>query len=298
MNLVCFSNFSSEKMASEKERRDKTTKEREIHLEKERVPKMTTHVESLSEKVNKPGETPSEEEVGRILPSGRQAVGKFEMNVGEAGGDEGKRTAALELEEISKFRQQAQQNSLEAIKAAEERYQKAHGKEKDAQLAKDATSEKSRQGGYTTAAKDTLTTAGKTAADYTKQTAGKAKDAAVSGGETAVHYVGDKAVAAKEASVETGKGAAGYAGKKAAELKEKAMATGWGAAHYTSQKAVEATKAVAGAIQSTAEYTDEKVVDYTGRKREAAKQDLAAINKSSETKVGMYNNLITLDIRQ
>ena len=322
----------SKTMASEQERRDNTTKERETHLEAERVPKMTSHFESLSERV-KGGDMarsestvpPSEEGSGKGGEArggesrGPRAIGKFEMNVGEekgssrggseerevdtersskeGGRDEEKETTPS-LEEISKFREKAQQNSMEAIRAAEERYQKAkelgasklqdvkesvaprvesattYATEKGAQV-KDTALEKSQQG-YTTA-KDTLVTAGKTAADYTKQTAEQGKD-----------YTLQKATQAKDVSLETSKGAAGYAGKKAAELKDKALATGWGAAHYTTEKAVEATKAAAGAIQSTAEYTGEKVVDYTGRKREEAQQELAA-KQSPETKVFFTN---------
>ena len=253
-------------MSSEQDRR-------EIHLEKERVPKMTSHFESLSEKVNE-GERQGRD---RTVP---RTVGKFEMNVGEneGGGDEEKRTGPS-LEEISKFREKAQQNSVDAIKAAEKRYQK---------VAKESAAP--REESETTYAKEKAAQA----KDYTFQKAVQAKDAAVSGGGTAAHYVGEKAAAAQDVSLEAGKGAAGYAGKKAAELKDKALATGWGVAHYATGKAVEATKAAAGAIQSSAEYTDEKVVDYTGRKRAAAQQDLAA--KESYGTMVLFTNYTSIEI--
>lgn len=51
-----------------------------------------------------------------------QNVGKFETDNSDAGGKEG-----LSLDEISQYRAQAQQNSIDAIMGAHQRYTKAKG---------------------------------------------------------------------------------------------------------------------------------------------------------------------------
>ncbi|KAL0399741.1 UNVERIFIED_CONTAM: hypothetical protein Sradi_2317400 [Sesamum radiatum] len=268
-------------MASKQLRRENhVTDERKTVVKKDRVPKMTTHFESLTEKArddqhNAPvhGEKPSgrsesqrmsreeglEEETEREKRASQIHAGKEEKEQQAAvygerreesgekenhGGEESQ--AAPSLEEISNLRAKAQQNSTKAIRAAEERYEKS--KEKGA------------------------------------SSLHKAKD-----------YTAEKAVAAKEVAVESGKGAAEYVGKVAADVKDHAVVAGWGATHYTLEKAAEATKAVAGVTSSVAGYTGEKVVaakdkvagagkslaGYAGEKIAAAKDAVVATEESA-----------------
>ncbi|KAL0443860.1 UNVERIFIED_CONTAM: hypothetical protein Slati_2108700 [Sesamum latifolium] len=268
-------------MASKQLRRENhVADERKTAVKKDRVPKMTTHFESLAGKArddqhNAPvhGEKPSgrsesermsreeglEEEPEREKRASQIHAGKEEKEQQAAayggrreesgekenhGGEESQ--AAPSLEEISNLRAKAQQNSTEAIRAAEERYEKS--KEKGASALH------------------------------------KAKD-----------YTAEKAVAAKEVVVESGKGAAEYVGKVAADVKDHAVVAGWGATHYTLEKAAEATKAVAGVTSSVAGYTGEKVVaakdkvagagqslaGYAGEKIAAAKDAVVATEESA-----------------
>lgn len=352
-------------MASEKLRKENVTDERNVEVEKDRVPKMTTHFESLAVKAKgdevpvlhggaAETETPAcgEARGGRVHEekphefvslagkveghegSGMSAGRKYRKEGAEtdkggaqmrtardgggqkkeemqekAGGGEGRQEASLE--EISNMRSKAQQNSMEAIRAAEERYEKAKVLGETAlQKAKESASQAkgtSLQGIQYAAekgevlkdtAKDTLASAGKTAADYTMQ----AKDVVAEKGHATAQYVaekakeakdntGDKAAAAKDVTVETGKGAAGYVGKVAGTVKEKAAVAGWGAAHLTAGVAAEATKKVAGVTSSVAGYTGEKVagathtvVGYAGEKLAAAKDVVV----STEEKAAEY----------
>ncbi|XP_011100212.1 embryonic protein DC-8-like isoform X2 [Sesamum indicum] len=276
-------------MASKQLRRENhVTDERETVVKKDRVPKMTTHFESLAEKArdeqhNAPvhGEKPHqfetppvgiqvsgsdrmrreeglEEETEREKRASQihaekeekeqQAAvyGERKEGTGEKENHGGEESQVPSLEEISNLRAKAQQNSTEAIRAAEERYEKS--KEKGASALH------------------------------------KAKD-----------YTAKKAVAAKEVAVESGKGVAEYTGKVAAEVKDHAIVAGWGATHYTLEKAAEATKAVAGITSSVAGYTGEKVVvakdkvagagkslaGYAGEKIAAAKDAVVATEESA-----------------
>ncbi|CAA0819900.1 late embryogenesis abundant domain-containing protein / LEA domain-containing protein [Striga hermonthica] len=144
-------------MASEQPRREDVSK---IEVEKDRVPKMTTHFESLAQ------------------TEGRQQ--------------------GLSLEEISKLRGTAQQSSVEAIRAAEDRYEKANqqmGTEskglKDQALEKvaEATKVVSNVAGYT---KDKVVGAGQTVAGYTGEKLAAVKDAVVAAEEKAADYAARK----------------------------------------------------------------------------------------------------------
>ncbi|KAL0320378.1 UNVERIFIED_CONTAM: hypothetical protein Sradi_5299300 [Sesamum radiatum] len=158
-------------MASQQARRENVTDERSIDVEKDRVPKMTTHFESLAEKArgeqdvvhplhgerlhfqveavpvrvgveySAAGEKGSHREVGKETKAEESGKMGFQMHTGreeeqqhgvhhrskemhgKAGGEEGRHGPSLE--EISNLRSTAQQNSMEAIRAAEERYEKA-----------------------------------------------------------------------------------------------------------------------------------------------------------------------------
>ncbi|KAK4438786.1 hypothetical protein Salat_0213200 [Sesamum alatum] len=284
-------------MASKQLRRENhVTDERKTVVKKDRVPKMTTHFESLAGKTrddqhNVPvhGEKPHqfetpvgvqfsgsgeresqrmrreeglEEEAERekrtspihagreerkhqaaVYGGRREETGEKENHGGEGHREE---SQAPSLEEISNLRATAQQESTEAIRAAEERYEKS-------------------------------------------------KEKGASALHKAKNYTAEKAVAAKEVAVESGKGAAEYVGKVAAEVKDHAVVAGWGATHYTLEKAAEATKAVAGVTSSVAGYTGEKVVaakdkvagagkslaGYAGEKIAAAKDAVVATEESA-----------------
>ncbi|KAF5948252.1 hypothetical protein HYC85_014209 [Camellia sinensis] len=177
-----------------------------IYIEKNRVPKMTSHYDSLATisgeervgvNVGKKGKKEREKEshadkarrANRVAEKEAEAESKKEKKEDQRGG--------LSLEEISKYRQSAQQNSMDAIRAAEERY---------AKKAKELGS----------SALQNVKESAQQAKDYTAQTAHQAND-----------YASQKAVGAKEAGasvaerepakdvvVETGKSTVGYGGKE------------------------------------------------------------------------------------
>ncbi|XP_057956672.1 seed biotin-containing protein SBP65-like isoform X3 [Malania oleifera] len=109
----------------------------------------------------------------------------------EISGDEkslrGRESEMPSLEEISEYRAKAQQRSIEAIRAAEERY-------------------------GATKKKESLARAAEKVKEYARQKAGEATEVVATKAEAATHHVGDKAAVAKVAAVETAKSAAGYAG--------------------------------------------------------------------------------------
>ncbi|XP_052177563.1 seed biotin-containing protein SBP65 [Diospyros lotus] len=370
-------------MASEKLRRENVTDEPQIHVDKDRVPKITSHFESLAEKVKgsdipggighpesgevgvvagqggEVGGAPGHDQRGREegregktrfdstqfqspgsvvgnlefsgVATGKQkeaeggkeeeremrkgehgekprAVGKFEVSEEEDKGKaEGERREkemerkeesgdeqreGLSLDEISKYRQTAQQSSMDALRAAEERYNKAKepassalqnvkesagqakdtvagGLQKTSQYVsekggavKDTAMEKGHQG-YVAAketaqqAKEYASEKASGAKDCTAQTvpsvAGRARDVTVDTAKKIGSYAGEKAVSTKDVALKTGKTVAG-------EVKDRAVVAGWGAAHFTCEKTVEATKAVAGVTKGVAGYTGQKAV--------------------------------------
>lgn len=155
-------------MASEQSRRESATSERENYVERERVPKMASHFESLIEKTKESvveenigeggNETGAqyfesladkmrgagtdvssdkererrEEEQEQVEGGGKETEGKQEAN-----GSDRNKEQQLSLDEITKLRETAQKNSLEALNAAEERYEKA--KEKASRVVGSAT---------------------------------------------------------------------------------------------------------------------------------------------------------------
>lgn len=170
-------------MASEQSRRESATSERENYVERERVPKMASHFESL---IEKPKESVVEENIGteggnetgaqyfesladkmrgarKDVSSDKErerreeleeqerkaregySVGKSKVEGGgketegkqEENGSDRNKEQQLSLDEITKLRETAQKNSLEALNAAEERYEKA--KEKASRVMGSAT---------------------------------------------------------------------------------------------------------------------------------------------------------------
>ncbi|KAK8938366.1 hypothetical protein KSP39_PZI010983 [Platanthera zijinensis] len=163
------------------------------------------------------------------------------------------RAAAMSPQEAQQYRATAQQNSIDAIRAAEERYAKAKQSgsaalydTKDAVfqgLGATATylaGKGSQAAGYTAgmgkqgfeAAKDASFTAGQTAIDLANQAAGKTKGASLSAGG----YAAEKGKQGYEAAKDT----TFTAGQKTAEIAKQAAVktkdTGLSAAGYTAEK--------------------------------------------------------------
>ncbi|KAJ6297372.1 hypothetical protein OIU78_023001 [Salix suchowensis] len=288
-------------MASLQSRRESATSEREKSVERDRVPKMASHFESLIEKPEEPvvkkliGEDGNETgaQFESLAEKMREAGtgGRKETKVTEdENGSDRNKEQQLSLDEITKLRETAQKNSLEAIKAAEERYEKAKNKAEpkgrtgkgDCQLKglKKLPSYIAEKGAQ---AKDTIVEGAWRTSEYVLEKSKGAKD-----------YTVEKAVAAKDVTMESGKEAAHYVEKVAVNMKDKAAAAGWTAAHYTTEKAVDGTMAAARAVEyagqkttelagkplraakETAASTGESIKEYTARKKEEAERELEA----------------------
>ncbi|GKB55800.1 hypothetical protein Tco_0911986 [Tanacetum coccineum] len=100
-------------MESELLRRENKTDEREIHVEKDQVPKMKDHFESLADK--------DSGAVGGISETRKEKIHDTTQSMHQKESE----YKGPSLEEISKLRGTAQQNSMNAILAAEEKYRKA-----------------------------------------------------------------------------------------------------------------------------------------------------------------------------
>ncbi|KAL0306814.1 UNVERIFIED_CONTAM: hypothetical protein Sradi_6098700 [Sesamum radiatum] len=147
--------------------------------------------------------------------------GERREETGEKENHGGKESQAPSLEEISNLRAKAQQNSTEAIRAAEERYEKS--KEKGASAlhkAKDYTAEKA------VAAKEVAVESGKGAAEYVGKVAAEVKDHAVVAGWGATHYTLEKAAEATKAVASVTSSVAGYTGEKVVAAKDKVAGAG------------------------------------------------------------------------
>ncbi|XP_061367323.1 seed biotin-containing protein SBP65-like [Gastrolobium bilobum] len=296
----------------EKERRGQVEAEKARTMENRRDDKARDRAE---DKVK--GRLGGTEGQGRECREEEKEEGRYRV-----GGENEEENERSRLGEIGKYRAQAQHKAMDAIAAAQERYDNAkqalseappssatqtsqdksmHEKEKATQE-KDATTEKGQQGyvetkdvtgekgqkGYV-GAKDTISNVAKSAVDYTAPVAEKAKDV----------------------TVESGKSAA----KVAADLMDKATVAGWNAAHYSAEKTVEGTKAATNAVQGAAGYAGQKASElaaksvgtakglaaaagdtakeYTARKKEEAERELetkrAAQNQESKQRPSAEN---------
>lgn len=148
------------------------------------------------------------------------------------------------MEDISKYRGQVQENTMQALRGAQDRYERAKQ-----------------------TAPDTIGSTTQTA----QQKAAQAKNTAMEKGYVAASYVG-----------ETGKTAAEYAGKVAADLKDKAAVAGWTAADYTTKATVEGTKAVANVVQGTAGYAANKATEIAAKSLGAVKGLAAAAGETAD----------------
>ncbi|KAL5082281.1 hypothetical protein RYX36_010702 [Vicia faba] len=253
-------------------------------------------------------------ERGRVLGTENQGV-ILEKSVAEererarerAREEEEKR---LTMEEISKYRNQAQQSALEALSEAQEKYERAKqatnetlsntaqtAQQKAAQ-AKDANLEKTQQGYEAT--RDTVSNAARTAAEKagqaknatlekTQQGYEATKDTVSNAAKTAVEYATPAAEKAKCAALETGKTAAEkakcaaeIATKVAVDLKEKATVAGWTASHYATQLTVDGTKAVANAVEGTVGYVAPKASELAAKSVETVKGLAASAGETAK----------------
>ncbi|KAL7104018.1 hypothetical protein ACP275_08G217800 [Erythranthe tilingii] len=282
-------------MSSEQARRENVTDERKIEVEKDRVPKMTTHFESLAEKTKGDQDTLLHHHVERVSVPVR--VGGVQYSTDKSGphkeekqaGFEGAAAAASEkrpqapsLEEISKMRGAAQQNSMEAIRAAEDRYNKAkdhtttgHGqgqaqgggiqiqtnkggggalkeKTQQQQQAKDVISFQGQQ------PKDV--TAPKAAAALMEKSQQAKKGYAAQKAMEAKDVISSKSGALSGTAMEKAQQAKGVIAPKAAALKDIALEKGQTAAQYAAEKAKAAKDTAVDTSMVAAQYAGEKAV--------------------------------------
>nr|Q41060.1 RecName: Full=Seed biotin-containing protein SBP65; AltName: Full=Seed biotinylated protein of 65 kDa [Pisum sativum]AAC49857.1 SBP65 [Pisum sativum]CAA53474.1 sbp65a [Pisum sativum] len=225
----------------------------------------------------------------------------------------------LTMEEISKYRNQAQQSALEALSAAQEKYERAKqatnetlrnttqaAQEKgEAAQAKDATFEKTQQGYEMTG--DTVSNSARTASEKAAQakntTLGKTqqgyeatRDTVSNAARTAAEYAtpaAEKArcvaVQAKDVTLETGKTAAEkakcaaeIAAKVAVDLKEKATVAGWTASHYATQLTVDGTRAAANAVEGAVGYVAPKASELAAKSVETVKGLAASAGETAK----------------
>ncbi|PIN06380.1 hypothetical protein CDL12_21068 [Handroanthus impetiginosus] len=222
-------------MGSEQLRRENVSDETVV--EKDRVPKMTTHFESLTEKAR-------EDQLQHVPHVERtEEIRKEETHGGDCSGQW---RQGPSLEELSDMRVMAKQNSTAG---AEEQYEKA--KEMCVSKAKIAAE-------YVVAAKDVALESGRGAAEYVGKVAAGVKDQAVEAGRETAYYtrvavadatkavaevtstVSEKAAVVKDKVVDTGKTVVGYAGEKIAAAKDAVVGSEEKVAESAERKKVEA----------------------------------------------------------
>nr|GEX54756.1 hypothetical protein [Tanacetum cinerariifolium] len=276
-------------MASGQLRRENNTDKsdkKQIHVEKDKVPKMKTHFESLT--VKDTGDQPHvvRHVIGTMHGTQEEKMQDTTQSMQKKGPSH---------EEISKDRG-TQQNSMDISFAAEETSRKS--KEMDGSLGQnEEKSSVQKVKEYTTQTalenvarasdfvvvkgqqtKESLSSATHTAAekaakakDYTLEKSLQAKDvvaekttgiagATVDVTKKSASYVGEKVAAAKDVAVETEKTTVGVVSKVAGVVKDKAVVTGWSAAEYASDKAVGVTETMANVTAGVAGYAGDTVV--------------------------------------
>ncbi|WOH05604.1 hypothetical protein DCAR_0625023 [Daucus carota subsp. sativus] len=165
-------------------------------------------------------------------PERAQNVGKFEMQGEEGEGD------------IGKYRQAAQQNSIDAIRAAQERYEKA--KE------------------TATTVKDKAVVSGWGAGEYTAEKVAEATKAAANVTAGAAGYVGEKAVAAKDKVGSVGVSAKDYAAQKLAAATDAVVAAQESAKEYAARKRAEAEREMLAKQSAEAEERHDDIAGAVG----------------------------------
>lgn len=274
-------------MASQQARRENVTDE------KDTVSKMASHFESLADKVHEeeassPGEvhvkkttvTSFEEphqgrkqQVFQEKPEGvkfdvhGQEQKDSDINRGKQSKGSDEETKGPSLEEISQYRATAQQNSMEAIRAAEERYEKA--KEMGAStlhnVKESAAHRIGATGAYATEkgaqAKDTITHGLEKGTQYVAEKAGAAKDAALEKGQQAYAATKDTLSGAGQTAAQSAQKAKDYTMQKTGEAKDYLAQKTGETKDYTMQKTGEAKDYVAQKTGETKDYTMQKTGD-------------------------------------
>ncbi|KAM3395667.1 seed biotin-containing protein SBP65 [Capsicum galapagoense] len=329
-------------MASQQARRENvTTDEREIEVEKDRVPKMASHFESLADKVQEatsdvhPGgavhvkstvsttvtgddqwdqgehekkstqsmmqqsQRQKEQSSDIAAQGGKQQVFqetpggvKFEVHDqerkdSEAGGVAGgtEETRGPSLEEVSQYRQTAQQNSIDAIRAAEERYEKAknsgastlHNVKESATQGLGATGSYAAEKGAQ--AKDTITQGLQKGTQYVAEKAGAAKDTALEKSQEVCNVTKDTLASAGQATARSAQQAKDYAAQKAGETKEYVAPKTGEAKEYVVSKTGEVQEQSKGA----ASYVGEKAAQVKDATLETGKGAVGYAGKVAET---------------
>ncbi|CAL9199553.1 unnamed protein product [Musa hybrid cultivar] len=206
-----------------------------------------------------------EEIVARIMASGQQVNREEEVSREE----ERAKREAMSLEEIGHYRATAQQNSIESIRAAEERYEKAkhaglatvhHAKETVVHGLGAAGAYAAAKG---TEAKDYAGEKARGAAEVAAQKAAAAKDVTVEKGrqglEVAKDTAAQAAVKAKDLTVGTGETAMEYAKETAAKTKDVTVYTGQTAVDYVKLAAMKTKDVTAGAGETAIDYAKQAV---------------------------------------
>ncbi|KAJ0632422.1 hypothetical protein HanLR1_Chr17g0664961 [Helianthus annuus] len=251
---------------AQQQRRENKTDEREIHVEKDKVPKMASHFESLT-----------------VKDSGDQPV--VHHVVGTVHGAAGDQSEAKDqykgpsLEEISKYRGVAQQNSMDAIRAAEEQYRKSKemstragetGRVTGGQVIKNNVSTTSAKGGQIgQQAEERLSSATQTAAenaarasDYTVMKSEQAKESLSSATQTAA----EKAARAKDYAHEKGQQTGQQAKESLSSAAQTAAEKAARAKDYTLEKGQQTGQQAKESLSSAAQTAAEKAArakDYT-----------------------------------
>ncbi|XP_068492489.1 seed biotin-containing protein SBP65-like [Phaseolus vulgaris] len=277
------------------------------------------------------GEEWSKEDKQRNIPRGKvkaekarlEAKGIEKAETKEGGGEEQGRgreqNEQPSLEDISKYRAEAQQKAMNVIEAAKERYEREGKKQAEIEAAK----ERNNQGNEEETQAKEVTREKKGQEGNLEEgvkgqkASGEAKDRtgtvdlttppdekARSGGGMNAQNVGEEAAQDKDVPVETGKSAS----EVAADLRDNAILTGWSAALYSTEITVEGTKAATNAVEEAVEYlghkayelaansldtatglaaaTGEKAKEYTARKKEEAERALEAKKEAQNQVVG------------
>lgn len=226
--------------------------------EQGKVPKMTTHYESLT--VQDPaGDQPKlvHQVIDTVTLQNQQQHNQKGTSTQTMQKKEGSEEyKGPSLEDISKYRGTAQQHSIEAIRAAEDKYQKAKNETKSSGVNK--VPEKSRQ-----------------TEDYGLM------DTAVDATNKGVSYVGEAADIGKNIALKTGKTVAQSVGKAAGVVKDVGLVAGWNAAELAGDAAAgvkggvenvsgQTNEAVAGLIDTAADVS-ERGASYVGETAVAGK---------------------------
>ncbi|KAK7401929.1 hypothetical protein VNO78_13799 [Psophocarpus tetragonolobus] len=247
-------------------RRDNSPTETDILVEKDTVPKMTTHFEHLTDPHFPHNLTPLHSSIHGAQSGfnhvSLQPVTRTGTTLNSTQTDHEAAcattviTCTLEKGDNTHKPRESEKSTQHTTKNAHQAAtQTVNNNAQPATQAKDSTLDKGEQG-YAAISR---------AKECTHEAAEKAS------------YVGEKAV-----TVESGKSAAGYAAKVASDLKDKAAAMGWAAAHFSTEKTVEGTKAAAHVVEGAAGYAGQKAAALASKSAGAVKGLAASAGETAK----------------